>query len=81
MTAPDVPAAVREEFAVRGHALSPAQDHADLIGLGVNSVTLIQVLSALEDAFGIEFDMERLFSAPVSVARLETEIARGMAPA
>ncbi|MFD5797545.1 acyl carrier protein [Streptomyces diastatochromogenes] len=81
MTRTDVPVAVREEFASRGHPLSPSQDAVDLISLGVNSVTLIQVLSALEDVFGIDFDMERLFSAPVTVARLETEIARGTAPA
>ena len=81
MTRTDVPVAVREEFTSRGHPLSPAQDDVDLISLGVNSVTLIQVLSALEDVFGIDFDMERLFSAPVTVARLETEIARGAAPA
>ncbi|MCZ0988268.1 acyl carrier protein [Streptomyces diastatochromogenes] len=79
MTRTDVPVAVREEFVSRGHPLSPSQDDVDLISLGVNSVTLIQVLSALEDVFGIDFDMERLFSAPVTVARLETEIARGTA--
>ncbi|MFE4975173.1 acyl carrier protein [Kitasatospora sp. NPDC056651] len=73
----DVPGAVREEFASRGHRLSPEQDDADLIGLGVNSVTLIQVLSALEDAFGIDLDLELLFSEPVTAARLAAEIERG----
>lgn len=81
MTAIDVPAAVREEFARHGHTLSPSHDDEDLIFFGVNSVTLIQVLSALEDTFRVDLDTERLFSAPVSVARLETEIARCTTPA
>jgi acyl carrier protein len=79
MTTTDVRAAVHAQLARHGHPVTGAEHDADLIGLGVSSVTLIQVLSALEDAYGIDFDMERLFSAPVTAARLEAEITRGAA--
>ncbi|MER5264027.1 thioesterase domain-containing protein [Actinosynnema sp. NPDC002837] len=46
---------------------------------GVNSATLIQALSALEEVFDVDLDTERLFSARVTVTRLEAEITRALA--
>lgn len=70
-------AAILDRLAAHGHPLSAAQRESALVGLGVNSVTLVQVLSSLEDEFDLDFDTERLFAAgPVSVALLEAELVR-----
>jgi acyl carrier protein len=70
-------AAILDRLAAHGHPLSAAQRESALVGLGVNSVTLVQVLSRLEDEFDLDFDTERLFAAgPVSVALLEAELVR-----
>ncbi|AXI78859.1 acyl carrier protein [Peterkaempfera bronchialis] len=76
MTESRVRAAVLEELASRGYLLSPSEHGQDLIGAGVNSASLIQILSMLEEIFDIDFDMEALFSAPLTVIRLEAEITR-----
>lgn len=67
--------AIIEELRACGYTVPESQREVDLIGLGVNSAALIQVLSALEDAFDVELDIEQLFSGPVTVARLEAHIA------
>lgn len=66
--------AIFGELGSRGFTVS--EQDVDLIGAGLNSAALIQIVSALEDAFDIDLDVEALFSAPVTVARLETEITR-----
>jgi acyl carrier protein len=76
MSVPRVRAAIVEELRSRGYAAPEPEDEMDLISGGVNSAALIQILSALEDAFDIELEPERLFSAPVTIARLEAEIIR-----
>lgn len=69
-------AAILDRLAAHGHPLSAAQRESALVSLGVNSVTLVQVLSALEDEFDLDFDTESLFAGPVSVALLEAELVR-----
>lgn len=70
-------AAILDRLAAHGHPLSASQCESALVGLGVNSVTLVQVLSFLEDEFDLDFDTERLFAAgQVSVALLEAELVR-----
>jgi acyl carrier protein len=66
---------------LRAHGCPGAADapDLDLISLGVNSAVLIQVLSALEDAYDVDLETERLFAGPVTVARLEAEITRAAA--
>ncbi|MHC0429720.1 acyl carrier protein [Streptomyces sp. O3] len=74
-TGSDIRTAVLAELAA--HGCPPLADPgADLIGHGVNSAALIQILSALEDRFDVDLDLEALFAAPVTVSRLETEITR-----
>jgi acyl carrier protein len=67
-----VRAAIFGELESRGYVVS--EHDVDLISAGVNSAALIQILSALEDVFEIDLDTERLFTGPVTVARLESEI-------
>ncbi|MEU2658970.1 acyl carrier protein [Streptomyces sp. NPDC007325] len=76
MTLPDVRAAVLAELDAHGYP-PLAGPGADLVGHGVNSAALIQILSALEDRFDVDLDLESLFAAPVTVSRLEAEIVRG----
>ncbi|MFE0642943.1 phosphopantetheine-binding protein [Streptomyces sp. NPDC058877] len=75
MTGSDVRAAVLAEL--DAHGCPPlAGPGTDLIGHGVNSAALIQILSALEDRFDVDLDLEALFAAPVTVSRLEAEVVR-----
>jgi hypothetical protein len=60
--------------------LDGAEPGLSLIRAGVNSVTLIEVVSALEDVFDIDFGTEGLFAEPATVLRLEAEILRLSAP-
>ncbi|MFD3534771.1 acyl carrier protein [Streptomyces sp. NPDC058664] len=76
MPGSDVRAAVLAELEAHGHPLPAADPDADLIGHGVNSAALIQILSALEDRFDVDLDLEALFDAPVTVSRLEAELVR-----
>ncbi len=78
MNAERARAAILEQFAALGHPLSGSQLESALVSLGVNSVTLVQVLSGLEDEFDLDFDTELLFSGPdpVSAALLESELVR-----
>jgi acyl carrier protein len=80
MTGSEIRAAIHEELAAQG--LPPLTDRPelDLISAGVNSAALIQVLSRLEDRFDIDLETESLFARPVTVARLEAEIARTADP-
>jgi len=77
--AADVREAIVRELGARGFALSGEEHEVDLISAGVNSATLIQALSALEEVFDVDLDTERLFSARVTVTRLEAEITRALA--
>lgn len=76
MSADQARAAILNQLAAHGHPLSPAERDSALVGLGVNSVTLVQVLASLEDEFDVDFDTERLFAGTVSVAALEAELVR-----
>jgi acyl carrier protein len=75
-TADQARAAILAHLAAHGHPLSAAERESALVGLGVNSVTLVQVLASLEDDFDVDFDTERLFAGKVSVAALEAELVR-----
>lgn len=82
MTPSDVQVRVRHAIEVRGIPLSDLVDgRRSLVAAGVNSATLIQLLSALEDEFDVDLDVERLFSAPVTLPELEAEIVRALASA
>ena len=81
MTPSDVQVRVRHAIEVRGIPLSDLVDGRSLVAAGVNSATLIQLLSALEDEFDVDLDVERLFSAPVTLPELEAEIVRALASA
>jgi acyl carrier protein len=74
--AADVHAAVVAELQAHGHTVPESGYDTGLFSLGVNSADLIQVMSVLEDAFGIDLDLERLFASPVTVARLVAEVVR-----
>ena len=76
LTADQARAAVLGHLAAHGHPLTASQRDAALVGLGVNSVALVQVLASLEDEFDLDFDTERLFADSVSVAVLEAELLR-----
>lgn len=75
----DVRDAIVRELGARGFTLPGDEYEVDLISAGVNSATLIQALSALEEVFDVDLDTERLFSARVTVTRLEAEITRALA--
>lgn len=75
MTDAMVRTAIVEELEARGYAVPESGQELDLVCLGVNSAALIQILSALEDTFDIDLDVEQLFSEPVTVARLAAQIA------
>lgn len=81
MTPSDVQVRVRHAIEVRGIPVSDLVDGRSLVAAGVNSATLIQLLSALEDEFDVDLDVERLFSAPVTLPELEAEIVRALASA
>ena len=81
MTPSDVQVRVRHAIEVRGIPVSNLVDGRSLVAAGVNSATLIQLLSALEDEFDVDLDVERLFSAPVTLPELEAEIVRALASA
>ncbi|GGV01079.1 hypothetical protein GCM10010495_10120 [Kitasatospora herbaricolor] len=74
MTVPHVRAVILDELESHGHRPAGQDPDLDLIGAGVNSVTLVQILSALEDAFDVDLDISALFARPVTVARLEAAI-------
>jgi len=76
MTGSRVRAAIFKELESRGYTVSESEHDLDLISAGVNSAALIQILSALEDVYEIDLDTERMFSGPVTVARLAAEITR-----
>ncbi|MFF1718365.1 acyl carrier protein [Streptomyces sviceus] len=76
MTAAEVRAVIHEELAAYGLPSLTDRPELDLISAGVNSAALIQILSALEDRFDLDLEMEPLFAEPVTVARLEAEITR-----
>lgn len=75
-TADQARAAILALLAAHGHPLSADERESALVGLGVNSVTLVQVLASLEDDFDVDFDTERLFAGTVSAAALEAELVR-----
>ncbi|MGW2651123.1 acyl carrier protein [Streptomyces sp. NPDC001393] len=58
----------------QGYRVGPDEYEADLIGAGLNSVTMVRLLSVLEDDFDVEFAVARLFREPVTVARLAAQI-------
>lgn len=70
----DVRPGLLEELEVRGFQIAAEDFVTDLIAIGVNSINLIQLISALEDRFDIEFELSDLFANPVTVERLEKEI-------
>lgn len=72
----DVRTVILAELESHGYPPFAADPDLDLISHGVNSAALVQILSALEDRFDIDFEMDRLFTGPVTVARLEAEAAR-----
>lgn len=76
---PEVRGAIHEELTAHGCSAPADRPDLDLIGLGVNSAVLIQILSALEDRFDIDLDTEQLFAEPLTVARLEAGITRAAA--
>jgi acyl carrier protein len=71
----DVRTAILKELGERGVALGE-DDDLDLIAAGVNSATVIKVLSALEDTFDVDLVTEELFAGPITIARLEVELSR-----
>ncbi|MER5402460.1 acyl carrier protein [Streptomyces sp. NPDC002599] len=58
----------------QGYDIGPDAYDADLIGAGLNSVNMIRLLSCLEEEFDIDLPVARLFSEPVTVQRLTTQI-------
>lgn len=80
MTSSGVRAAILRELESNGHTLAKTEHDLDLISAGINSASLIRVLSTLEDLFDVDLDVERLFSEPITVSRLEIEIIRATAP-
>lgn len=73
-------AAVTEELLRLGFDVPEAAYGQDLIGLGVNSVALVQVLSALEDRYDADIDMDGLFAAPLTVERMAARFAAAGPP-
>jgi len=80
MTSSGVRAAILRELESSGHLLAETEHDLDLVSAGVNSASLIRILSALEELFDIDLDVERLFAGPVTVTRLEAEIIRAAVP-
>ncbi|WP_282692725.1 acyl carrier protein [Streptomyces sp. CC208A] len=76
MSESDARAAVLAELGAHGYPLLAADPDADLIGHGVNSAALIQILSALEDRFDVDLELEALFAGPVTVSGLAAELVR-----
>lgn len=76
MTISDVRSAVVDELAARGFALPESAYDDNLIGQGMNSATLVQVLSALEDRFDVDLATEELFAEPITVIRIERALER-----
>ncbi|MEU7582065.1 acyl carrier protein [Streptomyces sp. NPDC041068] len=69
--------AVADELAGQGYRIGPDEYEKDLIGAGVNSVSLVRLLSDLEERFDVEFEGAELFREPVTVARLTEVILAG----
>ncbi|MGN5376721.1 hypothetical protein BIV25_36275 [Streptomyces sp. MUSC 14] len=63
-----------DQLRQQGCGIGPDEYEADLIGAGLNSVTMVRLLSVLEEEFDVEFAVARLFREPVTVARLAAEI-------
>lgn len=80
MTSSSVRAAILAELQSNGHMLARTEHDLDLISAGINSASLIRILSNLEDLFDVDLDVEQLFSEPITVSRLEAEIIRATAP-
>lgn len=70
--------AVLRALRAHGCLLSVSEYDLDLVSAGVNSAALIQILSALEDEFEVEFEVESLFGGPVTATRLEAEITHAL---
>ncbi|GHE38009.1 hypothetical protein GCM10018785_04510 [Streptomyces longispororuber] len=79
MNGTTVCAVIVDELDRQGYRLGPEEYGEDLVGAGVNSVSLVRLLSCLEDRFDIEFEVARLFREPVTVTRL-TEVIIARAP-
>jgi acyl carrier protein len=79
MSRSDVRSAIVKELGERGMTLGEGDDDVDLISVGVNSATVIKVLSTLEDRFDVDLVTEELFAGPITVARLEAELSRLLA--
>lgn len=76
---PDIHDVVRRELDARGHGAAHLDDTRTLVAAGVSSVTLVQVLSALEDAYDVDLDVERIFAGPVTVRALVDGVAHALA--
>ena len=78
MSRPAVTDAVTEQLRACGHPASTVDRDLPLVRAGVNSATVIQVLSTLEDVFDVDLDLDRLFAEPLTPARIEAEIIRAL---
>lgn len=74
MSGTDLHDVILAELRPHGHMLSADELGEDLIGRGVNSAVLIQVLSALEDRFDVALETEVLFAGSVTVERIADQL-------
>lgn len=54
--------------------------HEHFLDLGGNSITAIQILSSIQDVFGVELSMKEFFKC-LTIAELSDELKRRRAPA
>jgi len=73
----DVLSQIRAELAtVLGLDPSEIDPEANLFDLGLNSLSVIRLLSSLESRYGFTLDLSTIFASP-TVAGLGSAVARG----
>ena len=72
---------IRDALAAHGHmAVDPREvdDQADLYKLGLTSTASVNVIVALEDAFGVEFPDEALKKSTFASVRNIEQVVEGL---
>ncbi|HXB85429.1 acyl carrier protein [Mycobacterium sp.] len=72
---------IRDALAAHGHmAVDPREvdDQADLYKLGLTSTASVNVILALEDAFGVEFPDEALKKSTFASVRNIEQVVEGL---
>lgn len=64
---------IREEVAARG-----GEPAGSLLAAGLGSAAVVHLVSALEDRFDVDLDVEALFTGPLTVEHLELQVMEAL---